>query len=211
MHYLSWYTNPGAISILAITLIFSIAGLANESFKEECMLHPWSISRKKRVYTLITSGLVHANLAHLTFNMFTYWFFAFLLEKYFLGTRGFILLYLAGLLLCDIPTIIKQRNNQGYYSLGASGAISAVLFSMIIFYPTMGIGMLFLPFHIPGYIFGILFLLYTTYAANRQSGNINHDAHLYGALTGIIMAFILNYSVASQVIHKIVQSGFMAQ
>lgn len=211
MHSLNWDNNPGAISILIVTLLFSVAGLASEYFKEECMLHPYSISRGKRVYTLFTSGLVHANISHLAFNMFTYWFFAFLLEKYFLGTRGFVLLYVAGLLLCDIPTIVKQRNNQGYYSLGASGAISAVLFCMIVFYPTMGIGMMFLPFHIPGYIFGILYLIYTTYSANQRSGHINHDAHLYGAITGIVMAFVLNYPEASQVIHKIVQNGLSLQ
>ena len=203
MHSLSWYSNPGAISILAITVIFSVLGLMSQQFTEDCMLHPYSIFRKRKIYTILTSGLVHANIGHLVFNMLTYWFFAFLLEKYYLGTAGFVVLYLAGLLFCDVPTIIKQRNNPDYYSLGASGAISAVLFSMIIFYPTMGIAFMFIPVPIPAYIFGVLYLIYSSYSANAQRGNINHDAHLYGALTGICMAFILNFAEASKVIDKI--------
>lgn len=210
MREFQWDANPAAITIFGITLLFSIAGLVNEQFLGECMLHPYSVSRGKRLYTLLTSGLVHANLGHLFFNMFTFYFFAFPLEKYFLGPKSFSLLYLAGLLLCDIPTIIKKRNNPGYYSLGASGAISAVLFCMIVYYPNLGIGIMFLPFHIPGYIFGFLYLIYSTYSAKQQSGNINHDAHIYGALTGVVMAFILNFGEASHVITKIVQGGFLS-
>jgi len=203
MNTLSWYYTPGALVILGITLAFSIIGLTNENFKQQCMLHPYSIVKNKKLYTMFTSGLVHADFSHLLFNMLTYYFFAFQLEKIFLHTEHFIMLYIAGLLLCDVPTIYRQRNNPGYYSLGASGAISAILFCMIVFEPTMGIRFLFIPVSIPAYVFGFLYLLYTTYASNRQLGNINHDAHLYGALTGIVMAFLLNPQEAAHVMDKV--------
>src|SRR3546814_15713642 len=105
------------------------------------MLHPHSFVRKKRLYTIITSGMIHADFGHLLFNMITYFFFAFPLERILHQTGGnghlqFALIYVGALILSDIPTIMKHRNNPGYASLGASGAISAVLFSFILFMPT---------------------------------------------------------------------------
>lgn len=202
--HLNWQVNSGAITIMAITLLMSLYGLfLNGDFLENCMLHPYSISRRKKVYTMITSGLVHANMGHLLFNMLTYFFFCFTLERVYLGTFNFVLLYLLGMILCDIPTIIKNRNNQGYFSLGASGAISAVLFCWIIYNPTSGIGIILLPYKIDGWIYGPLYLVYCTIAGNRQWDNINHDAHFYGAIVGIVLAFCLNYPEAQYFFHKI--------
>lgn len=201
---ISWQVNPGAISILVITIGLSLYGLLfNGAFIEACMLHPYSIFRKKKLYTLLTSGFIHASFGHLLFNMLTFFFFCFTLERVYLGTLKFILLYMVGLLLCDIPTIIKQRNNPGYFSLGASGAISAVLFCWIIFNPTSEINIMFIPFGIKAWIFGPLYLVYCTYAGREQWGNINHDAHFYGAVTGIVMAFVLNYQEAVFLFSKI--------
>jgi len=204
MFHLDWRVNSGSISIMVITLALSIYGLFfNNIFIEDCMLHPYSIARRKKYYTTITSGFVHANVGHLVFNMLTYYFFCFILERIYLGTFKFILLYMLGLILCDIPTIIKNRNNPSYYSLGASGAISAILFCWIVFNPTSHIGFLFLPFEIPAWIFGPLYLIYCTVAGSQQWGNINHDAHFYGAVVGIIMAFVLNYTEAHYIFYRI--------
>jgi len=200
----SWHLNSGAISILAITMAMSLYGLlVNGEFLENCMLHPFSVFKGKKLYTIITSGFIHANFGHLLFNMLTFFFFSFILERVYLGTPGFLILYLTGLILCDIPTILKNRNNPGYYSLGASGAISSVLFCWIIFNPLSEINIMFIPFGIKAYIFGPLYLIYCTYASNRQWGNVNHDAHFYGAVVGIVLAFVLNYPIASQLFYKI--------
>jgi membrane associated rhomboid family serine protease len=203
MHF-NWQVNSGSISILVITLLMSLYGLLfNGEFLENCMLHPYSIARKTKLYTLVTSGFIHANFGHLLFNMLTYYFFCFTLERVYIGTFDFIVLYMVALVLCDVPTIIKNRNNPGYYSLGASGAISAVLFCWIIYNPVSEIGFILLPFGIPAWIFGPLYLIYCTYAGSRQWGNINHDAHFYGAIIGIAMAFLLNYSEAHEIFNKI--------
>jgi membrane associated rhomboid family serine protease len=203
---ISWQVNSGAISILVITLILSLYGLLfNQEFLDACMLHPYSIFRKKKFYTIITSGFMHANFGHLLFNMLTFFFFSFQLERVYIGTFQFLILYMAGMILCDIPTIIKNRNNPGYYSLGASGAISAILFCWIIYNPTSHIMIFFIPFGIPAFVFGPLYLIYCTYAGSRQWGNINHDAHFYGAITGIVFAFILNYGEAVNLFPKILR------
>jgi len=200
----SWQVNPGSISILIITVLISLYGLfLNHHFLDECLLHPYSIFRKSKYYTLITSGFVHANMGHLIFNMITFFFFAFTLERVYIGTTSFVLLYLISMVLSDIPTIIKNRNNPSYYSLGASGAISAVLFCWIVYSPLSKISMMFIPIGIHAFIFGPLYLVYCTVASKQSFGNINHDAHFYGAITGIVFAFILNYQEASQIFYKI--------
>ncbi len=201
---ISWQVNSGSITILLITLGLSLYGLLfNPSFLEACMLHPYSIYRKSKIYTLLSSGFVHANFGHLLFNMLTFYFFSFILERVYIGTVSFWILYLAGVLLCDLPTLIKNRNNPGYYSLGASGAISAVLFCWIIYNPTSHISLMIIPFGIPAFVFGPIYLIYCTIASDRQWNNVNHDAHFYGAITGIVFAFILNYQEAIHLFPKI--------
>ncbi len=201
---ISWQVNSGSIMVLGITLLFSLYGLlVNGKLIEICMLHPYDIVRKKNIYTILTSGLIHADFGHLLFNMLTFFFFSFMLERVYIGTIPFLILYFFGLILSDIPTIIKNRNNPSYYSLGASGAISAVLFCWIIYNPTSHINIMLFPFGIPAFVFGPLYLIYCTYAGNRGWGNINHDAHFYGAVTGIIFAFLLNHEEAMQLFPKI--------
>lgn len=180
-----------AFVIFVLTLVTSIYGLyVNQQLNHRFMLHPYSVARKKRLYTVLTSGLIHADLGHLLFNMLTYFFFAFQLEI-IIGHWQFGLLYIAGLILSDIPTIAKHKNNPGYYSLGASGAISAVLFSFILFQPLTKLMIFFIPIGIPAFIFGPLYLVYCVYAARNQYDRVNHDAHFYGALTGIGVTVLL--------------------
>lgn len=188
---------PVAMIILIFTLITSFYGLyVNQNLNHQLMLHPYSFVRRERVYTIITSGLIHADFGHLLFNMLTFFFFAFPLERILHATGGnghlqFALIYIGGLILSDIPTIIKHKNNPGYASLGASGAISAVLFSFILFDPTTRLYLFFIPIGIPAYIFGPLYLAYCVYASRNQYDRVNHDAHFYGALTGIIFTILL--------------------
>lgn len=183
--------TPVSSLIFVFTILTSLYAFYGDSgVFRSLMLHPYSIYRKKRRYTIITSGFIHADFNHLIFNMLSYFFFAFSLEK-IVGHWQFALIYILGIILSDISSIIKNKNNVGYYSLGASGAISAVLFSYILFDPMSKIYLFFIPIGIPAYLFAILYLIYCAYAAKNQSDNINHEAHFWGAVTGWVVTIIL--------------------
>jgi membrane associated rhomboid family serine protease len=134
--------------------------------------------------------------------MFTFFFFAFSLEGA-LGHWQFGFLYIASMVLSDLPTVAKHKNDYGYRSLGASGAISAVVFSYILFNPLDSMYLMFLPIPIPAIIFGVLYLVYCSYASKRGLGNINHDAHFFGALSGLMITIILKPGIAPEFIHTI--------
>ncbi|MDQ0969015.1 membrane associated rhomboid family serine protease [Flavobacterium sp. W4I14] len=180
---------PVASVIFVFTIITSLYAFYDHSLYGKFMLHPYSVSKGQNVYTLITSGLVHADWMHLFFNMFTFYAFAFTLER-LMGSWQFGLLYFLGLVLSDLPTVIKHKDHFNYNSLGASGAISAVLFSYILFNPMSKIYIMFIPIGIPAVVFGILYLIYCAYASRNSRDHINHDAHFFGALTGLIFTII---------------------
>jgi membrane associated rhomboid family serine protease len=189
---LSIQQTPVAAAIFVITLLVSLLAFSNDEVYDNFILHPYSVAQGKRTYTLITSGLIHADLQHLFFNMLTFYFFAFTAE-HDLGHVRFGILYFASLVLSDLPTVNKYKNDYGYYSLGASGAISAVIFSCIIYNPWGGMGLIFIPgLYIPAILFGVLYLYYCSYASKRGIGNINHDAHFFGALCGVMITVILH-------------------
>lgn len=187
MEYLS--IAPVASIIFVFTIVTSLYAFYDQSVYGKFMLHPYSVSKGENVYTLITSGLIHADWMHLFFNMFTFYAFAFTLEQ-MMGSWQFGLMYFLALILSDLPTVFRHKNDFHYNSLGASGAISGVLFSFILFNPMAGIGILFLPFSIPAVIFGGIYLAYCAYASKNSRDNINHDAHFFGALTGLIFTII---------------------
>lgn len=166
------------------------------------ILHPYTVYRKQRVYTVITNGLIHNDWMHLLFNMFSYYFFAFNLELK-IGHWQFGLLYIASLILSDLPTLYKHKNDYQYYCLGASGAVSAVIFGSILYYPVATMYIMPLPFGIPAVIFGFLYLIYCNYASKYARDNVNHDAHLYGALSGLLITVILNPQVFPEFISQI--------
>jgi len=147
--------------------------------------------RKREYEKLITSGLVHADLWHLGFNMLTYYFFAFPLEGR-IGSLKFVFLYLLGLTVSEAGTYFKHRNNPDYATLGASGAVCAVLFAAIVYFPYSKLYILPLPVPIPAPLYGILYLAYTYYSARQARGGINHDAHLGGALTGLAFVAVMD-------------------
>lgn len=180
---------PVASLIFVFTIITSLYAFYDHSIYGKFMLHPYSVSKGHKVWTVITSGLIHADWMHLFFNMFTFLAFAFTLEQ-LLGSFKFGLLYFLALILSDLPTIFKHKDHFNYNSLGASGAISAVLFSFILFSPTSKISIMFIPIGIPAWIFGIIYLIYCAYASRNSRDGINHDAHFFGALTGLIFTII---------------------
>jgi membrane associated rhomboid family serine protease len=140
---------------------------------------------------LVTSGFVHADIPHLLFNMITFWFFGVELERR-IGTSMFVLLYSSGLLVSQYGSYRKHRHNPEYATLGASGAISAVLFAYIVYWPTRTLALIFLPIPIPAPLFGITYLAYTWWSARQSRDRINHDAHLGGALAGLAFVAMID-------------------
>lgn len=174
-----------ALVIFLITIIVSLLGLyQSPKIIERSLFRPYWLLRRKQYGTVVTSGFVHADLMHLIFNMMTFYFFAFPLERYIGGLR-FVVLYFAGLLISHAGTWYKQRNNPEYASLGASGAISAVLFAAVVYFPEMSLFIIPIPVPIPGPLFAVGYLAYSWYASKHPHGRINHDAHIGGALTGL--------------------------
>ena len=178
--------SNAATVIMGITVLLSLLGIySSPQLIDRCLFRPYWLVRSNQYPTIVTSGLVHADIAHLIFNMVTFWFFAFPLEAR-IGQTRFVVLYAFGLLLSHSCTYFKQKNNPDYASLGASGAISAVLFAYIVYFPNTTLFILPIPFPIPAAFFAVGYVAYSYWAANQQRGRINHDAHLCGALAGVI-------------------------
>jgi len=174
-----------AAIILVVTLATSLAGLyGSPKIIEQSLFRPYWFLRRRQYATVVISGLVHADLPHLIFNLITFYFFAFQLEKQIGGAR-FAALYLLGLVVSDAGTYLKHRNDPDYASLGASGAISAVLFASIVYFPWQKLFIIPIPVPIPAPIFAIGYVAYSWYSARHARGRINHDAHLGGALFGL--------------------------
>jgi membrane associated rhomboid family serine protease len=177
-----------ATLIFIATIATSLVGLfGSPKLIDACLFRPYWFARRgqKEFHTLVTSGFVHGDVMHLLFNMLTFYFFAFNLERY-IGMVWFAILYLGALLVSSLWTYVKHKREPDYATLGASGAVSAVLFAAIVFFPYQSIYILPIPgTGIPAPLFGVLYLAYTYYSAKQSRGRINHDAHLGGALTGL--------------------------
>jgi membrane associated rhomboid family serine protease len=176
-----------ATIIFIVTIATSLLGLfASPKLIDTCLFRPYWFERRKQkeLHTLVTSGFVHGDVLHLLFNMLTFYFFAFNLERY-IGMAWFVVLYTAGLLVSSVGTYIKHKREPEYATLGASGAISAVLFAAIVFFPYQSLYIIPIPVPIPAPLYGLLYLAYTYYSSKQNRGRINHDAHLGGALTGL--------------------------
>jgi membrane associated rhomboid family serine protease len=179
-----------AAVILVVTLAASLAGLyASPKIIERSLFRPYWFLRRSQYDTIVTSGFVHADLPHLLFNLITFYFFAFQLQGQIGGAR-FAALYLVGLVASDAGTYFKHRNDPDYASLGASGAISAVLFASIVYFPWQKLFILPFPFPIPAPLFAIGYVAYSWYSARHPHGRINHDAHLGGAIAGLVFVLL---------------------
>lgn len=207
--------SPVATFLFVITLVTSLRAFQDELLKQQFLLHPHSMFRRKKYYQLVTSGLIHGNWMHLLFNMVTFYFFCFQLERYIVlidvfaageTTKGilwfahikFFLVYFVSLVLSDLFTAFKYRNDPTYKALGASGALSGIVLFAIMIMPPMSIYGI-----IPGWLFGIGFVMYSYIAARRSRDNIGHEAHLFGALTGVLMALIMYPDSASTLLQRI--------
>lgn len=184
--------------IIVVTVIISIFAFRSQKAMDDLIFYPIVIDEKNQYYRFITYGFIHANISHLFFNMYAFYLFGEACENSFVNIFGdygktfYLLMYFLSLIACVIPDYNKNKRNPGYRSLGASGAVSAVVFAYIMFQPLQGIGLLFIPIFIPGFLFGILFLIVSYFLGKKGGSSVNHSAHIWGAIFGI--AFLIIFS-----------------
>ena len=189
--------------IVILTCIVSLTSLNNPKVIDDLIFTPPAITYRNQWYRFFSCALIHADIMHLAFNMWGLYIFGDNLEKamqYIFPGKGnflFVALYLFAQFFCLIPTYLKHKENYGYRSLGASGAVSGVVFASIILFPTAKLGLLFIPIGIPGFIFGFIYLAASYYMAKRGRDNINHEAHIFGALAGVAFLVIVCYAFSS--------------
>jgi membrane associated rhomboid family serine protease len=191
------------IILVALTAIISLAAFNNGELFSKLQLNPYQVVHRKEYYRIISHGFIHADWMHLIVNMFILYQFGSITEKTFveLSDSGlmhypriwFTFLYLAAIVVSSLVTIYKHKDNIMYNCIGASGAVSAILFCSIFFSPMSKMGIIFIPIAIPGIILGVLYLIYSQYMSNKNIDNINHDAHFIGAVFGFLFPLFINY------------------
>ena len=187
--------SPITVALIAANVIFPLIGFSNATLVDKTIMWPYRVKRENQYGRFITSGFLHADMMHLFFNMFTLFFFGQALEKYFSyyglgGNISYLLLYFLGLVVSDIPSYIKNQDNSQYRSLGASGAVSAVVFATIVFNP-WGRIYLYGALGVASAVYAVLYIVYCVYMGKRSADNINHDAHLWGSVFGLVFTLAL--------------------
>ena len=199
--------------IIAITVGVSIAAFSNREIMAKMQFNAYLINHRKEWHRFLSYGLVHADWVHLFINMFVLYSFGRIVITYFnhfFGMQGwlyYILLYLGGLGFSVLFDFGKHKENFYYTAVGASGAVSAVVFSSIIFQPMGKIYLFLIPIGIPAFIFGFLYLIFSAYMSKRSSDNIGHDAHFWGAVFGFAFTILLDFNLFSRFIDQIM-NGF---
>lgn len=180
------------LAILAVTVLVSWRAFGDRRLLDRLLLWPPAIDRQRQYERLITHGFVHADWQHLLFNMITLYFFGRHVERMFapyIGAAGFVLFYLSAILVAILPTWLRHRHDPGYRSLGASGAVSAVLFAFILVQPWALIFVFFIP--VPAIVYAVLYIGYSIWMDRRGGDGVNHSAHLWGAGYGVLFTVIM--------------------
>ena len=180
------------LAIIAVTCVVSFAGFSNPRLIDRLILWPPAITRGREYWRLASCGLIHADPPHLLFNMITLYFFGGLIERFYasrVGGIGYLLFYVGGLVVSSLPSWQRHRDDAGYRSLGASGAVSAALFAFILLQPWATIYVFVVP--VPAIVYAVLYLAYTIYMDRQRTDRINHSAHLWGAVYGIVVTGLI--------------------
>ncbi|MBS1927249.1 MAG: rhomboid family intramembrane serine protease [Ferruginibacter sp.] len=183
------------VILIAINVIISLIGFSNRDFMRKLIMWPYGVKRQQQYYRMVSSGFLHADYIHLFFNMFTLYFFGtnleFIFSQLHLGSEAaYLLLYFMALVVSDLPSYLKHQNDSGYQSLGASGAVSAVVFAVILFNP-WGAIYIYGAIKISALVYAVLYIIYCVYMGKQGTDHINHDAHLWGAVFGLLFAIVL--------------------
>jgi membrane associated rhomboid family serine protease len=177
--------------IVILTCVVSFTAFSNKKVIDDLIFYPPAISQRHQWYRFITCGFIHADFMHLAFNMFSFYLFGNNVEEAFIqlfpgyGKGLYLAMYLLALFVCLLPTYFKNKDNYYYRSLGASGAVSAVIFVGVFLEPLNKIYLFFIPVGIPGFIFGPLYLILSAYLSRKGTSHINHSAHFWGAIFGV--------------------------
>ena len=196
------------VTLIIITVAISLLALSNQTVMNRLIFFFFFMQRGQ-YDRFITHGFVHADATHLLFNMITLFFFGNIIESFyrqFFYDMGFVLFYLGGLIAAILPSYLKHRHDIHWASLGASGAVSAVLFAYILFQPWKLIFVFFIP--VPAIIFAILYVAYSIWSGKQGNTNINHSAHLWGAAYGVIITILLEPKVLPQFLNQLTQIPF---
>ncbi|MBE0392900.1 rhomboid family intramembrane serine protease [Flavobacterium sp. PL002] len=187
--------NTILIIIIAANVIFSLKGFEDTAFFRKYEFHMGSVRSGEQI-RLFSSGFLHADIGHLAFNMLTLYFFAPVVIAY-LGSLSFVIIYLGSLLFGSLLTIVFHKNDYNYRAVGASGAVTGVLYSAILLRPDMMLELFFI-IPVPAYLFGILYLLYSIYGMRAKNDNIGHTAHFGGAIGGYLITLATNPALIAQ-------------
>ena len=193
--------------LVIITALVSLGGFSNQKVIDDLIFDPPAVTHRNQYYRFFTCGLIHADIGHLLFNMLALYLFGKDVEDAFTALVGptgrylYLLMYVSALLVSLLPTYFRNRENYHYRSLGASGAVSAVIFAGLMLAPETEVYIFFIPIPIPGFIFAPLYLLLSALMDKRGGTNINHSAHIWGALYGlafvIVMGKLIDFNVVA--------------
>ncbi len=199
--------------IIAAVSLVSISAFNNHDVYYKLMFNPYQIKHANQWYRFISHVFIHANWEHLIFNMLTLYFFGIFVENAFahyygsMATPVYLVEFFLASIVSSVPSFLKHKDNYAYNAVGASGAVSAILYSSILFEPLNKIYLFFIPIGIPAFVFGIIYLAFSAYMSKRNTDNIGHDAHFWGAVFGFVFPLILKPQLFTQFI-SVIKNNF---
>jgi len=204
-------TGYVTLALIAVTVIVSWQAWQQPRLLERLILWPPAIDRQRQYDRLLTHGFIHADWGHLLFNMITLYSFGSAMERYFtdrITAIGYLLFYLSALVMAILPTYMRHKHDAHYRSLGASGAVSAVLFAFILLAPWSSIYVFLIPVGIPAIVYAVLYVAYSIWMDRRGGDNINHSAHLWGGLYGVMFTLLQDPGQAGRFLQRLAGPGF---
>ncbi|MDH5823239.1 rhomboid family intramembrane serine protease [Luteimonas sp. RD2P54] len=199
------------LAIIGVTVLVSWRAFERPRLIERLLLWPPAIDRHRQYERLVTHGFVHADWMHLLFNMITLYFFGGAMEAFYaerIGSLGYLAFYLSAIVVAILPTYMRHQHDPAYRSLGASGAVSAVLFSFVLLEPWAPIYLFLIPIGIPAFVFALLYIGYSIWMDRRGSDNVNHSAHLWGAAYGMLFTVTMEPRVATTFLARLASPSF---